>query len=340
MKNLVTISSIIILLFINCSQKDNFSENDLNPSELKSCTFKYEKITGIGHETGCTRRDPSDVIKVGDTYYVWYTKVFGHFSGYWGSIWYATSTDEGYNWIEQGEALGLGETGAFDSQATFTPNILVANGKYYLYYTGVKPTPGRTDGKFENNSTNDFTAIGVAVSESPDGPFKRILNEPIVAVSKEADKFDSYRVDDAALLFRENKYWLYYKGRSMMHGKTGPRHTQMGVAFSENPEGPFKKLNKPILEDSHEVLIWPHRIGVAVLASKSSTIEYAADGLDFTSNRLATKVDNRPNAPGAFRPDLTNFIEYGDGINWGISMIHNKVECYLIRFECDLAMLK
>ncbi len=61
--------------------------------------------------------------------------------GYWGTIWYATSKDEGYTWTERGEALGVGIEGSFDSQATFTPNILFARGKYYLFYTGVKPTP-------------------------------------------------------------------------------------------------------------------------------------------------------------------------------------------------------
>ena len=96
-------------------------------------SFKYDEIKGIGHERGVTRRDPSDVIKVGDTYYVYYTKVYGRSPGYWGTLWYATSTDEGYTWKEQGEILGLGKQDRFDSQATFTPNILYANGKYYLY---------------------------------------------------------------------------------------------------------------------------------------------------------------------------------------------------------------
>ena len=336
MKSTLIQSSIILLIFITCSQKENSSNFDYSPPELRSCTFEYDDITGIGHEAGCSRRDPSDIIKVEDTYYVWYTKVYGRPEGYWGTIWYATSSDQGYTWIEQGEALGLGDDGMFDSQATFTPNILLANGKFYLYYTGVKPTPGRRDAKFENNSSTDITAIGVAVADSPDGPFQRIKNNPILEVSEESKKFDSYRVDDAALLFRDNLYWLYYKGRCRSHGRNGPARTQMGVAVAEHPEGTFKKLNNPILANSHEVLIWPHRFGVAVLASKSSTLEYAPDGLDFMTHRLSTKLENRPNAPGAYRPDLTNFTEYGKGISWGISMIHNGDECYLVRFKCGL----
>ena len=48
----------------------------------------------------------------------------------------------GFDKIVEERILRAQKNGAFDSQATFTPNILFADGKYYLYYTGVKPTPG------------------------------------------------------------------------------------------------------------------------------------------------------------------------------------------------------
>ncbi len=297
--------------------------------------FKYNQLSGIGHEAGCTRRDPSDVIKVGDTYYVYYTKVYGQSPGYWGTLWYATSTDKGYTWKEQGEILGLGGKSTFDAQATFTPNILHANGKYYLYYTGVKPTPGNMKREFENNSITDITGIGVAVSFSPDGPFQRIFNEPILKVSIEPEKFDSYRVDDAVLLYRNGLFWLYYKGRSRSHGGGGPLHTQMGVAFSKNPEGPFIKYDKPLLPGSHEVMLWQEDTGIAALASLSNTLEYAPDGIDFLSNKLEIIVKNRPMAPGVFRQDLTDPKVRGEGLKWGISMIHNGDEAYLIRYKVE-----
>ena len=257
--------------------------------------------------------------------------------GYWGTLWYATSTDEGFTWQEQGEALGAGRDGKFDSQATFTPNILHAEGKYYLFYTGVKPTPGRTDGVFENNSTNDFTAIGVAVSDSPDGPFRRLHEgNPCLEVSREEDAFDSYRIDDAVLLVREGKYWLYYKGRNLQHGKGGPGRTMMGVACSPGPGGPYTKYEyNPILDKSHEVMIWKQGKGVGCLASISSTVEYAQDGLDFTSAALNITIpdEDRPKAPRVFRPDLVDRETGEDGLAWGISMVHNGEEAYLIRWK-------
>ena len=38
------------------------------------CDFKESDVEGIGYEPGVHRRDPSSVLKVGDLYYVWYTK--------------------------------------------------------------------------------------------------------------------------------------------------------------------------------------------------------------------------------------------------------------------------
>lgn len=245
MKKNILISLMLVLFSLPAFSQVNLEEK----------TFTYDKITGIGHEKGVTRRDPSDVIKVGDTYYVYYTKVFGQGSGYWGTIWYATSKDEGFTWEEKGEVLNVGEKGTFDSHAVFTPNIIYAKGKYYMFYTGVKPTPGRKDGNFENNSLTDFTAIGVAVSETPDGPFKRLTNEPVLRTSTDDNAFDSYRVDDASLLYKDKKYWLYYKGRTIKAGTSGPLFTKTGVAFAESPEGPYIKYDKPIISKNHEVMI-------------------------------------------------------------------------------------
>jgi len=339
----VLFTLISIAIICSCVHKrktpGNLPGADLNDvkEDLTGLVFKYDEVAGIGHETGCTRRDPSDVIKVGDTWYLWYTKVYGRSPGYWGSIWYASSTDGGYTWQEKGEALGLGAEGSFDSQATFTPNILHSDGNFYLFYTGVKPTPGRTDGIFENNSTNDITAIGVAVSDSPDGPFKRLHGgEPTLQISKKNGDFDSYRIDDAVLLVRDGKYWLYFKGRSLQHGKEGPGKTNMGVAFSSNPEGPYTKYeNNPILDKSHEVLIWKQGRGVACLASLSSTFEYAIDGLDFSAANLNIRIpgEERPMAPGAFRPDLMESKAKNAGLTWGISMVHNGDEAYLVRWK-------
>ena len=97
-------------------------------AEIKSVTVTYSDTQGIGEEKGVMRRDPSDIITVGDLYYVWYSK--GKIApGYDATVWYATSPD-GHKWTEKGMALDKGEAGTWEGASVFTPNILVAQGKY------------------------------------------------------------------------------------------------------------------------------------------------------------------------------------------------------------------
>jgi hypothetical protein len=300
--------------------------------ERDSVTFSYTEVSGIGPDSLFNRRDNSDIIKVGNKYYVWYTKMVSpQTAGYWGTIWYATSGDEGHNWKEKGMALGLGSEGEFDSQSVFTPNILAYNGKYYLYYTAVKPTPGNANNEFENNAVNDFTAIGLAVADSPDDPFVRVENNPVLTVSKDADDFDSYRIDDAALLAKDNKIWLYYKGRSIIHGTEGPKLTKMGVAFADHPEGTFTKHPEPLIDKGHEVLIWQQNGGIASLASLSKTIYWANDGINFSP--IQENLTDIPMAPGLYRPDRDDRNKIQRFPGWGISMVQKKGITYLVRFE-------
>ena len=100
-------------------------------AEMKTASVTHSALQGIGMEQGVMRRDPSDVIKVGDLYYVWYSK--GKISpGYDATVWHATSPD-GHVWTEKGMALAKGKPGTWEGASVFTPNILVAEGKYWLF---------------------------------------------------------------------------------------------------------------------------------------------------------------------------------------------------------------
>ncbi len=285
--------------------------------------FAY--ATALVHEKGVTRRDPSDVIKVGRAYCLWYSKVtkrpgvWGYPSGYSADVYYATSTD-GKTWAERGLAVGKGGKGAWDEHGVFTPNILAAEGRYYLFYTGV-PRPFDADTK---------TAIGLAVSASPDGPWKRRGANPVLTPSDDPDDFDSMRVDDASLVVRDGKYWLYYKGRQMNHT---PGETRMGVAIAERPAGPYRKHQAGPLHAGHEVLVWPHGAGVASMATAAGPkrIYFAPDGIHFEERN---PVSHAPRAPGAYRGDDFHNDIIGEGIRWGIGHARADGDLYLVRFDC------
>jgi hypothetical protein len=281
----------------------------------------------IPFEEGVARRDPSPIIEVDGTYYVWYSRTQESPDGYSASVWYATSSDA-RSWQEEGEALPKGTKGTFDEHAVFTPTILLADGEYYLFYTAV-PKPFTNDGGGPNGTR---TAIGVASAGSPRGPWRR-QSDPVMRPSDDPEAFDSMRIDDTCLIVRDCKYWMYYKGRQMHHTSG---ETKMGLAIADAPTGPYVKYGKnPVLDSGHEVCVWPHGGGVGCLVCnvgpQGNTLQYSQDGVHF--RRITDTVP--PKAPGPFRAD--RFVDgAGPGITWGVSMENHPRWPYLVRFDCSL----
>jgi arylsulfatase A-like enzyme len=294
-------------------------------------TYNISPAKGLGVEEVVMRRDPSDIIKVKDLYYVWYTRHTNpeEPSGYDATIWYATSPD-GHTWTERGESLPRGPKGSWDEHSVFTPNILVAEGKYWLFYTAV-PEPFINQGE---RSTK--TAIGLAVSDSPDGPWKKVDTNPVLKASDDHVAFDSHRVDDACLIVRDGKYWMYYKGRQW---KKSPGQTKMGVAISDKPAGPYTKhAANPIIQGGHEVVTWPEGEGVTALIGKigprgiRNTLQHAPDGITFEKKRA---FPHTIYAAGTYRPEA--FTDSGEGRmpEWGLHIGPKEVRRlpFLERFD-------
>lgn len=279
------------------------------PSGVGRIEATYSAAEGIGPEKGVMRRDPSDIIEVDGLYHVWYSKgTIG--PGYDATVWYATSA-EGLEWTEKGMALAKGRAGTWEGASVFTPNILVAEGRYWLFYTGTSREFGP--------GFNPDSKIGIAVSDSPAGPWERLDSNPALRNSDHAADFDSHLVDDACLIKRRGKYWLYYKGRQL--GKS-PAQTKMGLAIADEPQGPYvKHESNPVIPGNHEVLVWPQGNGVAALIGTTGpeewvrSIVYARDGVHFTRTHAVKDV---PHAAGAYRPEA--FTDSGSGrrIGWGV----------------------
>ncbi|WP_442512192.1 family 43 glycosylhydrolase [Novipirellula sp. SH528] len=275
----------------------------------------YSPAEGIGVQQGVMRRDPSDIIKVADLYYVWYSKG-PQSSGYDATVWYATSPD-GHQWTEKGVAIEKGTpgSGSWDEASVFTPNILVAEGKYWLFFSGISA----------NMKVKPDTKIGLAVADSPDGPWTKLESNPVLKGGDDPKKFDSHLIDDACLIVRDGKYWFYYKGRQL--GKS-PAQTQLGVAIADKPEGPYiKHPSNPVIPGNHEVLVWPQGKGVAALIgtvgpkSITHSIMFSEDGVNFTKTHT---VANVPTAAGAYRPEAFTDSGKGERIQWGVHIGKRK----------------
>jgi len=316
------------------------------------CGFRTQDLKGdFRYEEGVIRRDPSAVLLVGDTYYVWYTKGEGKTYGFgtgdpskkvfpWDltEVWYATSKD-GWEWKEQGPAVGRGPRGTYDDRAVFTPEVLAHEGRYYLVYQVVKAP-------YINRVKNN---VGMAIADSPDGPWKK-LKAPILKpadngewlgdedtrfkVKKQGD-FDSHKVHDPTLMFYKGKFYLYYKGERMGERITfGGREIKWGVAIADKPEGPYIKSEyNPITNSGHELCIWPYKGGTAAMLTtdgpERNTIQFAEDGINF---EIKSHIKSPPHALGLIR-SLDTDQNPLEGLRWGLCHEYRGGWQYIRRFE-------
>jgi hypothetical protein len=123
---------------------------------------------------------------------------------------------------------GRGE-GYFDGTTVHNPHIHKFGEMYYLYYLGASAKKTIQD-------TGKTQRIGVAVSRSVNGPWKR-QEEPLIDVT--AGSFDSDFVTNPSVARKDDTYIMVYK----CLGKEGKFH---GVAFAKSPTGPFVKHKEPI----------------------------------------------------------------------------------------------
>jgi len=316
------------------------------------CGFRKRDLRGdFRYEEGVIRRDPSAVILVGDTYYVWYTKGEGKTYGFgtgdpskkvfpWDltEVWYATSKD-GWDWTEQGLAVPRGPEGAYDDRAVFTPEVLAHDGKFYLVYQVVKAP-------YVNRVKNN---VGMAIADSPDGPWKK-LDAPILKpaengqwlgdednrfkVRRQGD-FDSHKVHDPTLLYYRDKFYLYYKGERMGERMTfGGREIKWGVAIADKPEGPYvKSPYNPITNSGHELCVWPYKGGIAAMLTtdgpERNTIQYAEDGVNF---EIKSHIRSGPHALGLVRSLDTDKSPL-EALRWGLCHEYRGNWQYIRRFD-------
>ncbi len=308
--------------------------------------FKYSRLEGFSRRPNVSRRDPTKVIRINGTYYVWYTcrRTAAPPSGPkkatdvipsrdWdlADIWYATSKD-GFHWKEKGPAVTRPPKGKFGWRSNCTPDILIWKGKYYLYYQAYSAI---IEG-------GDSCPVTMAQAESPDGPWYA-LGRPVLESGAPED-WDCACVHDPFPLVYKGKIYLYYKGSPGKKRGGDNIIRAQGLAIAEHPAGPFIKspLN-PVLNSGHETCLWPYKSGIAAIVSldgpEKNTVQYAHDGMNFSMKSL---LQVPPIAPGPFVPDAFTDSGDGRGITWGLCHINpdgggSMNESILARFDCDLS---
>ncbi len=323
---------------------DKWNPHEDRANELYS-NFKYSSLEGFPHSPLISRRDPTKIIKIGQSYHVWYTRRHTHTkprgpqfatetrpSYDWDlcDIWHATSKD-GFNWKEVGPAVERLPKPRYGWRSISTPDILAWKGKFYLYYQGFNEIPGKI---------SDRAAVSVAVSDSVWGPFKA-HGEAVVDFGAPGD-WDSNAIHDPFPVVFNEKIYLFYKGSAGTRGANGTLIRAQGLAIATHPLGPFEKSQQnPVINSGHETAVFPWQEGLAALVSldgpEKNTVQYSPDGIDW---QIKSIIQVPPIAPGPFISDAYADNKNGRGITWGLCHVMDKKAGYsrLMRFDCDLSL--
>lgn len=179
--------------------------------------------------------DPEGVV-FGDEYWIYPT----FSAGYTDQLHFdAFSSKDLVTWEKHANIL---DTAAIKwaRQAMWAPAAIEKDGKYYLFFSANDIQRPSRDGWDPNNDINHFGGLGVAVADSPGGPFKDHLGKPLLSeFYNDAQPIDQFVFKDT-----DGTYYMLYGGWSHCNiGKlnadfTGFEPWEDGELFHEiTPEG-------------------------------------------------------------------------------------------------------
>ncbi|WP_425247042.1 family 43 glycosylhydrolase [Streptomyces sp. NEAU-NA10] len=128
--------------------------------------------------------DPN-IVRFGDTFYLYPTT--DGFEGWSGTQFKAYSSTDLVHWKDHGVILDLGPDVSWADSRAWAPTIAEKDGKYYFYFSA-------------------DANIGVAVSDSPTGPFKDALGKPLL----KAGQLTGQMIDPAVFTDDDGQSYLYF----------------------------------------------------------------------------------------------------------------------------------
>ncbi|APQ19194.1 glycoside hydrolase family 43 protein [Maribacter hydrothermalis] len=184
-----------------------------------------------------------------DTYWVYPT----YSSSFENQLFFdAFSSNDLVNWTKHERILDTTKI-TWLRQALWAPSIIKKDDKYYLFFgANDVQRPGRSSYD-PNNDINHFGGIGIAVADSPGGPFKDYLGKPLIADfyndTQPIDQFVFEDVDGTFYIFYGG--WSHYNLGKLNNDFTGIEPWEDGSLFKEiTPEGyvegPFAFLRNGI----------------------------------------------------------------------------------------------
>ncbi|WP_460540419.1 glycoside hydrolase family protein [Echinicola sediminis] len=137
----------------------------------------------------------------------------------------------------------------WDGSTTHNPTVHKINGKYYLYYMGnrgnkeIVSVPGKAKINWEHRNNQ---RIGVAVADSPNGPWKR-FDQPVLGIASDSTALDALMTSNPSVCqMPDGRILMVYKAVGKQYDLPAGGPVVHMVAIADSPTGPFKKYPDPV----------------------------------------------------------------------------------------------
>lgn len=166
--------------------------------------------------------DPN-IVRFGDTYYIYATT--DGTPGWGGKDFYVWKSTDLVDWERSAEPMltldGSNGDVPWATGNAWAPTIIERDGKYYFYFSGHNPTYNRK-------------TIGVAVADSPEGPF---VAEPTAMILNNEAVTSGQAIDPAAVQDpRTGKYYLFW-------GNGSPVYAELADDMRSIKQSTIKRIN-------------------------------------------------------------------------------------------------
>lgn len=155
---------------------------------------------------------------------------------YYMKDWHTFSSSDLVHWTDHGVSLAVNQLTWADNYA-WAPDAAYKNGKYYLVFPAGTGTKDRSDPQ----KSTKWMGLGIAVSDSPTGPFVDAIGGPLWKTP--------YANDPCLFIDEDGRSYLYFHGShpdysvaeladDLLGVKGGPTKMDMG-GYEPKAEGPW-----------------------------------------------------------------------------------------------------
>ena len=241
----------------------------------------------------CFTTDPAPMVH-NDTLYIYTGHDEDGADFFWMQEWRVYSTTDMANWTDHGSPLAIEDFTWGDDRA-WAPQCVERNGKFYFYV----PLHSKLTGGM---------AIGVAVGDSPTGPFKDALGKPLF------DNGSWDNIDPTVFIDDDGQAYIYWGNPRIYYAKLNPDMISIDGEFGEiiqteesfGAPDPGKRVKDAKYRDIYTEGPWFYKRGGKYY------LLYAAGGVP---EHIAYSMSDSPTGPWKYMGEIMPLQDTGSFTN-------------------------